>query len=177
MSTSEQNTKTGKIPLWFIVLFSTVLVFTLSSAGVFVFNQTQANPEFKEQQSKLESQKQLILLQTDVINTNWLRTLNPLVKEVQGRLIWSSKLQQGIMEFSKLPELGENQQYRLWIYDLLAKNTKPVSAAVFKYKGVSSEIFLRSFKTETTIKSPFKFELVLEKEGEVGGQPLLLAQP
>jgi len=178
MSTQNSDINARRFPLWVIVLISALLIISLSSASVFVYKQSSKNnPDFKAKQSGLETRKQLILLQPDVIDINWLRTLNPLVKNVQGRLIWSSDMQQGVMEFNQLPSLAKNQRYRLWIYDLVGDITKPISAIVFKHSGNASDNYLISFDTEESITSPFKFELVLEEDGKENGLPLLLAQP
>ena len=175
MNSSVLSLKQQKIPLWFVILLIAALIFTISSVAVFSYKKSQLKPAIAQEQSVLESRKQLILLQKDVIDTNWLRTLNPMVKDVQGRLIWSTTMQQGIMEFENLPELGKNQTYKLWVYDLVDTKNEPRLAATFN--NVSGKIFLRSFNTEPKISSPFKFELVLQSKGSDSDQPLLLAQP
>lgn len=175
MNSSVSLIKQHSLPLWFVVLSVAVLVFTISSVSVYFYKKSQTNPVLLVEQSALESRKQLLLLQKDVIDTNWLRTLNPMVKNVQGRLIWSTTMQQGIMEFENLPELGKNQTYKLWVYDLVDTKNEPRLVATFN--NVSGKIFLRSFNTEPKISSPFKFELVLQSKGSDSDQPLLLAQP
>jgi len=157
-----------------------MLFLSLSTFGIFAFKQKQGELQQNSvKQGQFEILKQQILQQEDTIDTNWLHTLNPLVKKVRGRLLWSSAKQQGIMEFSDLPKLAKNQQFRLWIYDLNSRSSKPVSAIVaknsqFKHK---SKNLLVPFTAGSVIKSPFKFELTLEEKGVEGGQPLLLAQP
>jgi hypothetical protein len=177
MSTQNQNNYLRRFPLWVIVLVSALLVILLSSASVIAYKKSQSDPQFTEEQTGLESRKQKILQQADVININWLRTLNPLVKKVQGRLIWSNTLQQGMMEFSNLPKLSAKQRYRLWIYDLVGDISKPITAITFKQTTNISHDYLISFNTKTPITSPLKFELTLEEEGKENGLPLLLAQP
>lgn len=173
------NNKQGKLPLWFIVIFSVALLLTLSTFGIVAYQQKQGTRQSPVPKGQFEILKQQILQQEDAIDTNWLHTLNPLVKKVRGRLFWSSKKQQGVMEFTGLPKLKANQQFHLLIYDLNAESSKPISAIVtekgqFKQK---SKTFLVPFTASTMVKSPFKFELMLEEEGVEGGQPLLLAQP
>ncbi len=175
LNTSTLYSEKQKLPFWLVVVLVVAVVFTLSTVAVYAYKQSQTNPNIAVKQSSLESRKHLLLLQSDVIDTNWLRTLNPLVKNVQGRLIWSTKMQQGIMEFENLPRLKKNQQYRLWVYDLIETRNEPISAAVFD--NVAGETFLISFDTNPKVNSPFKFELVLQTEGEEADQPLLLAQP
>jgi len=150
----------------------------LVAAGVWASNHYEAwtkDPNLETVQSELVLEQQLILTQTDVINTNWLRTLNPLVKNVEGRIVWSNILQKGVMEFVGLPKIDKNQQYRLWIYDLVGKDTKPIFSTEFT--KVVSDKFLIPFSAEALINSPFKFELMLKTDGEETSQPLFLAQP
>ena len=175
MSAPVLQSEKKKLPLWFEVLFVAAVIFTISSVAVNAYKRMQINPSVQVQQSALESRKQLLLLQKDVINTNWLRTLNPLVKNVVGRLIWSTNMQQGIMEFKNLPKIDKNQQYRLWVYDLIETKDEPISAVEFNQ--VSGEKFLISFDTDPNVSAPFKFELVLQTDDEEWDQPLLLAQP
>lgn len=143
--------------------------------GISVYKQQMKNPHQESLQSELVLQQQFILTQADVINTNWLRTLNPLVKNVEGRVVWSNQLQKGMMEFIGLPQINKNQQYRLWIYDLVGKDTTPIFSTEFKQ--VISDKTLIPFSSNGLIKSPFKFELKLKTEGEEISQPLFLAQP
>ena len=179
-STADTEDK-SKLPLWLIVLFSSILILALSFLGLSFYQKSQLNSPLTHieqlERTELEHLKESILEQSDTIDTNWLRTLNPMVKHVRGRLLWSSTKQQGVVEFINLPLLKNNQQYRLWVYDLEANNSKPTTAAVFKTIDIVSGIFSQSFQPKITIKTPLKFELVLE-EGDVEGvQPLLLAQP
>lgn len=168
------ETSQGKIPLWVFIVFFSFLLVALSSFGLSKYQQRQEKEFNQAQQTKIENLKQSILQQDDVINTNWFRTLNPLVKDVQGSLLWSSAEQQGIIEILRLPPLNEKQQYHLWIYDLNSNNNKPISAIIFKPKRHQLTI---PFKPESFVHSPFKFELVLEEEGVQEGLSLLLAQP
>ncbi len=164
----------GKIPLWvFVVFFSTLLV-AISSIGISQYQQKQAQKSSQIQRTNVEELQRLLLAQDDVINTNWLHTLNPLVKDVKGSVLWSSKEQHGIIKLYNLPSLGDKQHYHLWMYDLNAKNSAPVSALVFKAKF---ENLIIPFKAESIVDSPFKFEIMLEEEGVEGGLSLLLAQP
>jgi hypothetical protein len=175
VNTTVFTSKQNKLPLWFVVLLVVVTIFTLSSVFVYTYKHIQTNPVIDVQQSRFESRMQLLLLQRDVIETNWLRTLNPMVKKVEGRLIWSTTLQQGIMEFKNLPKINKNQNYRLWVYDLIETKFEPISAAVFNMVPANS--FLIAFDPSAKVSAPFKFELALQTEGEELDQPLLLAQP
>jgi len=167
------ETPRGKIPLWTFVIFVVVLLIALSSFGISKYQQREHHLS-QIQQSKVAALKQSILQQDDVINVNWFRTLNPLIKEVQGSLLWSSQKQQGIIELLNLPILKESQQYHLWIYDLNEKSSRPVSALIFKPETKQLSL---AFKADDEISTPLKFELMLEEEGVEDGLSLLLAQP
>ena len=161
--------------MWFLILITATLIFAISQIGVSAYKRAQiTNPEVKAELSQIQSRKELLLLQPNVVNTSWLRTLNPLMKNVEGSLVWSAALQQGVVEFINLPKIKDNQYYQLWIHDLAEANNQASLVAVFK--GSKDEKLFMSFDT-INIKSPYKFELVLHTEGELHNQPLLLAQP
>lgn len=167
------ETSRGGIPLWIYVIFIAVLFIALSLFGFSKYEQRESNLS-QIQQSKVATLKQSILQQDDVINVNWFRTLNPLIKEVQGSLLWSSQKQQGVIELLNLPKLKENQQYHLWVYDLNEKSSRPISALIFKPDTKQLSL---AFKADKEISTPLKFELMLEEKGVEGGLSLLLAQP
>lgn len=167
---SNQQGKSSLSPLMIIIMLSLVVLLSL-----FTYKKWIATPDQQKNQSALILQQEFISTQTDAINTNWLRTLNPLVKNVEGTLVWSNHLQKGVMEFVGLPQIANNQYYQLWIYDLIGKDTKPVFST--KFKQVVSEKFLIPFSASTLINSPFKFELMLSTDGDANSQPLFLAQP
>lgn len=169
---SKQQQKT---PLWLVVLVTVALLFTLTSVGGFVYKKWFAPISQQKHQSALIIEQQLILNQSDVVKTNWLRTLDPLVKEVEGGIVWSNTLQKGVMEFNGLPKIASNQQYQLWIYDLVGEDAEPVFAIEFNEVNIGN--FLKSFSAKQEILAPFKFELMLKTDGEESSQPLFLAQP
>jgi len=158
-----------------LILVTAVLIFAISQIGVSAYKRAQiTDPEVKSEISQIQSKKELLLLQPNVVNTSWLRTLNPLMKNVEGSLVWSAALQQGVVEFLNLPKIKDNQYYQLWVHDLAEASNQASLVAVFK--GPKTEELFMSFDT-IKIKSPYKFELVLHTEGEANNQPLLLAQP
>jgi len=168
----------NKIPLWFIISFSAVLLFTLSSFGLYAYQKKNLRNQNISQESESYIQKQGLLQQKDLIDTNWLHTLNPLVKKVQGRLLWSSNKQQGLMEFINLPNLKKKQQFTLWIYDLNSNSNKPILASIKHSESYRQKNkIIMPFSASSRVKSPFKFELMLKEEGNEIAQPLLLAQP
>ncbi len=171
---SETTAPQGKIPLWIYVVFFSTLLIALSSFGISKYQKQQAQKSSQIQRTNVEELQQSLLAQDDVINTNWLHTLNPLVKDVKGSVLWSSKEQHGIIKLYNLPSLGEKQKYHLWLYDLNAKNNAPVSALVFDAKF---ENLIIPFKTKSVVSSPFKFEIILEEEGIEESLSLLMAQP
>lgn len=160
---------------WLIFLFSIVLLIVLISLSSLAYKKWNTDKGQQINLPALISQQQLILAQEDVINTNWLRTLDPFIKNVEGRIVWSKTLQKGVMEFVGLPEISDNKKYQLWIYDLVGNNTNPLLSAEFT--KVSLEKTLILFSSKSFVNSPFKFELLLKTDGEETSQPLFLAQP
>ena len=168
------GTSKGKIPLWILVVFFSTLIIGASSFLITQYQQQQIQKSNIKQKAKLQALNKTLLEQDDVINTIWFRTLNPLVKNVKGSVLWSSQKQQGIIKLFNFPTLLDTQLLHLWIYDLDAKNSAPISAATFK--PTSTQVLL-AFDADSKILAPLKFELTLETKGVDGAVPLLLAQP
>ena len=177
MNKQDENKK-RKVPLWLVVILPFILVMALSSLGIYAYQQQKEKPQISVLAAQLEVQKQQLLQQNDVINTNWLHTLNPLVKNVRGQLLWSSTKQKGLLEFSNLPSLPDDQKFQLWVYDLESTNNKPISATMgTAIPQERSNTLLIPFTAIKHVQKPFKFELLLKEEGKDDAQPLLLAQP
>lgn len=174
VSTKVSITNKSKYSPWYLAFLLGALLY-LGYINIGTYNDWVSRSNAPKEQSALIVEQNIILNQDDVINTNWLRTLNPLVKNVEGRIVWSNTLQKGIMEFVGLPEIANNQKYQLWIYDLEGKDTKPVFSDEFS--KVTKEALLIPFSVKKTITAPFKFELLLKTEGEEVSEPLFLAQP
>jgi hypothetical protein len=173
-TTEASETIQGKIPLWVYVVFFSTLVIALGSFGLSKYQQQQIQKSNQTQRTNVEELQQSLLMQDDVINTSWLHTLNPLVKNVTGSVLWSSEAQQGIVKLYNLPILDKKQQYHLWVYDLYGENNAPISGLIFK---PDFENLIIPFKAENIVNSLLKFEIMLEEEGVEGGLSLLLAQP
>jgi len=171
---SLTETSKGKIPLWILVVFFSTLIIGASSFAITQYQQQQIQKTSNKQKTKLQALNQSLLEQDDVIDMNWFHTLNPLVKDVTGSVLWSSQKQQGIIKLFNLPTLLDTQLLHLWIYDLDGKNNAPISAAIFK--PTSTQVLL-AFDADSKVSAPLKFELTLETKGVDGVVPLLLAQP
>ena len=130
-----------------------------------------------KQVSQYESRK-FMLSQPDALNINWMRTLNPLAKNIQGDIVWSSLMQQGMMRFANLTSLPKGQQYHLWIYDLTSPADEPVSVVTFSPDLKIPTELLIPFTTNKKINEPYKFMVMLEyTDPSITPEPLLLAQP
>lgn len=122
--------------------------------------------------------RQFLLSQPDALNINWMRTMNPLAKNIQGDIVWSSLAQQGMMRFANLPSLPKGQQYHLWIYDLNNAADEPISIATFSPDLDVPTERLIPFTSSRKISEPYKFMIMLEYTNERSPtEPLLLAQP
>ncbi len=175
MNNDVMTIEKRNLPLWLVVLLVSTLIVVLSSLGLSAYKKIQLELPSPTQQAELDSLKQKLLQQSDVIDTNWLHTLNPLIKDVEGRLLWSTALQKGMVSFNNLPKINKNQRFHLIVYDLDDPSNKPVSALTIKQDYTGR--FEQSFEPEKRINSPLKFELVLEEKGSDSSLPLLLAQP
>ena len=80
----QHDNKKRKVPLWLVVIPPLTLVMALSSLGIYAYQQQKEKPQISVLAAQLEVQKQQLLQQNDVINTNWLHTLNPLMKTTKS---------------------------------------------------------------------------------------------
>ena len=110
------------------------------------------------------------------IRGNWLRTLNPKMRDVQGDLVWSPAKQEGVMRFINLPAPPANSHYQLWLYDSHSIKA-PVSGAKFSQGSGKGEWFAAIYP-ETHIETPYKFELKLAPDNtDTPQQIMLMVQP
>jgi hypothetical protein len=151
-------------------------VLTLISASLYFTKYVRLSVAAKQDQTPLIQQRNALLNAPDLLKSNWLKTLNPQVKKVQGDLLWSSQQQKGFMRFFNLPVLSDQQRYHLWIYDLEHSLKKPISATRFKTDPHIKEEFLVEILPDKRVQKPYKFVLKLETPSQPD-QILLLAQP
>ncbi len=157
------------------VLWLTGLLLIVASIIAF-----QTGGQVEDNSPHAEQQWHHLLKQKDSIRLHWLRTLNPFIRKTEGGLVWNNKRQQGVMRFVNLPRAKTEQNYHLWIYDLYQPQEKPVSASVFRLKKGTGNSYYVAFEPEKPVRSPYKFLLTLENEGDERfskSQSLLLAQP
>ena len=128
--------------------------------------------------SQVDIQKDLdkLLTVADTVQYSWMRTLNPKAKEVEGGIVWSQEKQTGIMKFKNLPAISKQEQYHLLLHDRGVD--QPISSIRFRQNSFDPNTRLVPFKPEKTVKSPYKFILLVEnlannKEDEI----LLRVQP
>ncbi len=174
IATKLSNNK--HLPLWFWILISFLTALSVLSFTFYLIEYTQLTVAAEKDQRPLILQRNLLLQQSGILQSNWLKTLNPLAKKIQGDLIWSNQQQKGFMRFVNLPKLSSGQTYHLWIYDLEQNLKKPISATQFQAEPHNKKEFLVEIFPEKTVKKPYKFILALETEGQAQ-QILLLAQP
>ena len=166
----------NKIPLWFWIIFSSVAALTLVSTGLYFAKSTRLSVAAQQDQTPLIQRRDSLLAERDILQSNWLKTLNPLAKKIQGDLIWSSLQQKGYMRFANLPELSAQQVYHLWIYDLEYSVKEPVSSTKFQADPHVRKEFVVEVVAEKVVKKPYKFVLKIETDAQPD-QILLLAQP
>ena len=162
--------------LWPFVLI--LIAITMVTVMVYSqrFVQKVGNIE-KQQVAQYESRK-FLLAQPDVININWMRTLDPLAKKVYGDVVWSTLMQKGMMRFANLPKLRPNQTYHLWMHDLASSAKDPVSVTQFSPELTVPTELLVPFTSPRKVSEPYKFTIMLDNSAiDIQPQPLLLAQP
>jgi len=173
---TTQSKNKFKPPLWFWIALVSFSLITLTSAALNLAKSSRLNIVAQQNQKPLIAQRVELLKENDIIKSNWLKTLNPQAKKIQGDLIWSTKQQKGMMRFNNLPKLSADQSYHLWIYDLEHSIKEPISATRFQTDPRVKKDFLVKILPKKAIKKPYKFVLVLETKSQ-DEQILLLAQP
>lgn len=162
--------------LWPVLLISIAAIMV----AVMVYSQrfVQKVDTIEKQQVTQSESRKFLLAQPDVININWMRTLDPLAKKIYGDVVWSTLMQQGMMRFANLPTLKKDETYHLWVHDLANRADDPVSILQFSPELTMPTELLVPFKSPREISEPYKFTIMLDNSSEsVAPQPLLLAQP
>lgn len=176
---SKKNHRNGshRLPLWFWVALVCFSVLTLTSVSLNLAKNTRLFDQARENQAPLRQLRNTLLQSSTAIHSNWLKTLNPLAKKVQGDLVWDSETQKGVMRFVDLPEINQGQFYHLWVYDLEHSVKEPISATRFKSEPLMEDEYLVGIHPIQLVTKPYKFILTLETQSEEEDQVLLLAQP
>ncbi|UOG92356.1 MAG: anti-sigma factor [Candidatus Thiothrix sulfatifontis] len=120
--------------------------------------------------------REQLLADPTSISGNWLRTLNPIVKDVQGDLVWNSAQQQGVLRIRDLPKPKAGHFYQLWLYDALGNARQGVSGGILT-QGVGREELFTRIVTDVPVQEPYKFEFKLHNNQTDNGQILLMVQP
>lgn len=155
----------------------TLLVLALLGAGSYLFDRYRELLIDSSSPAELQALRETLLAETSSVHGNWLRTLNPLVKDVQGDLVWNSAQQEGVMRLMNLPAPKDGHFYRLWLHDARGDSTAAVSGADLRQGSGRGEL-LTPIQTATTVEEPYKFVLTLQTDGnEAAGQTLLMVQP
>ncbi len=162
--------------MWLLLILS--IMITLVAGMIYTQQMMQQVENIEQKQVSLNKSRAVILSQPDAMNINWMRTLNPLAKNIQGDIVWSNSMQQGMIRFANLATLPKGQQYHLWIYDLANAANKPVSIVQFSPDSALPTERLIPFTSSQAITAPYKFMIMLEyTDGDSAPEPLLLAQP
>ncbi len=143
-----------------------------------------SQPNHTQDPQQLVLQKQYTQLQTnsESMQTQWLKTLNRLVSETEGNIVWDTATQQGVMLFINLPKTKAGEHYHLWIYDLKRQQQDPISGGIFNTTGKKHSEYWVAITPSEKVIQPFKFVVLLEADKAAiaeaeEAQVLLLAQP
>lgn len=175
MANSEGRVNTVSNGIWRYGLYALLAALLLVALGFGVRHWEPA--QVSADNSELSVLRERLLSDSSSVRGNWLRTLNPLVQDVQGDLVWNSAQSQGVMRFVDLPAPAAGQFYQLWLYDTRSADGVPVSGAVVR-NGVGKGESFAAIKTEKMVLAPFKFELHLQADKAAApSQLLLMVQP
>lgn len=173
----EESLKPDTTPFqWHYWLLGLVVILSLLWAGSLVTRDV-AQVQADSSDSSLSQLRGQLLADAASLRGSWSRTLNPLVQEVQGDLVWNATQQQGVMRFVRLPQPADGAFYQLWLHDSRSSDGKPISGAVLQQSPTLAEWFA-PIKHREKVLEPYKFELVLVT-GKPGDAPqlLLMVQP
>lgn len=102
-----------------------------------------------------------------VFQADWTATEDPAAKGASGKVIWSDKLQRGVMEFSGLEANDpKRDQYQLWIFDADRPEATPVDGGVFNIPAGKKEVLI-PIDARLPIKQATLFAITVEKPGGV----------
>ena len=167
-----------KLHRWSIIFIGIgIIISTLT----FLFL-SQSNHAQDPQQLVLQKKYTQLQANSESIQTQWLKTLNPLVSETEGNIVWDTTTQQGVMMFINLPKTKAGEHYHLWIYDLKRHQQDPISGGVFNTVGKKHSEYWVTISPDEKVIQPFKFVVLLETDNLARVEPknaqiLLLAQP
>ena len=165
--------------LWRITLVIMALI--LSTILIFLFlNRTHYVQD--PVQILLQNQQATLIANETSIQTPWLKTLNPLVQETEGTLVWNTTRQQGVMSFINLPTPKKGEHYHVWLYDLQRNQQDPISGGTFITAGEKNTEYWVAITPQAEVIQPYKFIVLLEDNHAADAQIedqqiLLLAQP
>jgi hypothetical protein len=96
-------------------------------------------------------------------------------REARAIAVWDPSRQTGLLTVEKLPPIGAEQDYQLWITDPADPN--PVNGGVFHVAADGTVVF--PFKPDRPVTDAAAFAISVEKKGgapKVEGTPLLLGK-
>lgn len=176
----EKNLTANNMPDW-LKWLGGLLVFVLVLAAIWFglrWLDIRAEDWVMGKNEPLQTRYQELDAQAGTVRGSWLRTLNPLMKDVQGGLIWNGSEQEGVMHLLGLPDPKRGFQYHLWIHDARGSSGVPVSGGVLREGSGKYEQFVM-IKAAGHVVEPFKFELMMESvdDDSVDPQVVLMVQP
>lgn len=157
-------------------LWGSLIVITLAGAGAYYMMRDQLLDSPQTTSGVVVQKHGALQIQPDSLTINLSRTLNPLVKDVQGELIWNNKRQAGSVRIANLPSVNNDQFYQLWVFDRQGSG-QAIPAGKFTQQKTAKEVYWELAAKEL-ITEPYKFVVTLEENDDVVPEKLLLlAQP
>lgn len=123
------------------------------------------------QQTPMELRSELLAAAkrdpASVVELNWTKTEDPAAKDATGKVLWSDKLQRGVMEFRGLAANNPKEsQYQLWIFDADRPEATPVDGGVFDIPAGKSEVLV-PIDARLPVSKATLFAVSVEKPGGV----------
>jgi len=102
-----------------------------------------------------------------VFAADWTKTEDPAAEGASGKVIWSDKLQRGVMEFSGLAANDpKKNQYQLWIFDADRPEATPVDGGVFDIPAGKKDVLI-PIDARLPISKATLFAITVEPPGGV----------
>lgn len=140
----------GKLAVAASILIAAVLLFRSSS--------TKMSP------TQLRDK---VMADAEAIRATWSSGGHASGAQAAGEVIWSNRLQQGVMVFRGLrPNDPTSKQYQLWIFDTNQDDRYPIDGGVFDVPAGAAEVIV-PIDAKLRVRQPTMFAVTLEKPGGV----------
>jgi hypothetical protein len=108
-----------------------------------------------------------VMADAQAIRATWSSGGHASGAQAAGEVIWSNRLQRGVMVFRGLsPNDPTAKQYQLWIFDKNQDDRYPIDGGVFDVPAGAAEVIV-PIDAKLRVRQPTMFAVTLEKPGGV----------